>query len=386
MVNINRNYKNLKSQIKTDIMRVLNLSLDASLFAKNSNTAQRLCNYGELSEKYFVVAPGRDAIIVDLSERVRAFASGGTNRAVQLFNMYRIAAKIIRQEKCDLITAQDPFEIGLIGLLLAKRCKIGLNVQEHGDFFSQPYWRRERILHFCRYYIGLYVIKKAESVRVVSRRIKKHLVEKLKINPDKIITVPVYTDLGALKKVARADRGNDFVFLNIGRFVKQKNLPLLLRAFARVRTEDPRAKLILAGRGPEADNLKKIRARLKLEDAVRIAGWLDDASEYYRQADAYVLSSNYEGWGRVIIEAAACGLPIVMTDTGCADEVLLNEKSALISPVNNAEKLAQNMLRLIKDNGLRKKIADSALSALENLPSKQENLELYKKSWEIAIK
>lgn len=361
-------------------MRVLNLSLDSSLLDKSSISAQRMIEYGELTEKYNVIVPSREKKILDLSDKTRAYGSGGNNRVSRLLKIYNLARIIIRQEKCDCITTQDPFEVGFIGLLLAEKFKVALNVQEHGDFFSQKYWRQEKLLHLCRYYLGLFVIKRADSVRVVSRRIKDYLISNLKISPDKIITVPVFMFVKT-ERQARLEKKENFVFLNLGRFVKQKNLLLLLKAFSQVLKKHPDARLLLIGRGPEEKKLKNICSRLNIASAVRFLDWTDNVDAYYAQADAYVLSSNYEGWGRVIIEATAAGLPIIMTDVGCAGEAVVNEESALISPVGDTEKFARNMLRVMEDKELAKRLADNAFIALKNLPNKQESMILYKSSW-----
>lgn len=351
---------------------------------KNSVTAKRILDYGDLLEKYFVVAPSKENKKLDLSDKVRICGSGGNNRVRQLFNIYKKSKKIIKQEKCDVITTQDPFEVGLIGLLLSRKFKIGLNVQEHGDFFSQKYWRQERLLHFFRYFLGIFIIKRANSIRVVSQKIKNYLVENLRIKEDKIIIVPVYTKPIKQERPRKGLR-KKFIFLNLGRFVKQKNLPLLLKAFARIAEKHRQAKLLLIGRGPEEKLLKNMRSELRIEPQVEFLDWTDNIYDYYLKADAYVLSSNYEGWGRVIIEAAITRLPVIMTDVGCAGEAVINEESALISSIDNLDKLTQNMTRVIEDRELRERLANNAFNAVNKLPDKQEILDLYKKSWELAL-
>ncbi|MEA1962815.1 MAG: glycosyltransferase family 4 protein [Patescibacteria group bacterium] len=366
-------------------MRVLNLSLDSSILDKNSVSAKRILEYGELVKKYFVIVPSKENKNLDLSDKVTVYGSGGNNRVKQLFNIYKKSKKIVKQKKCNVITAQDPFEVGLIGLSLAKKFKIGLNIQEHGDFFSQKYWRKERLLHFFRYFLGIFIIKRADSIRAVSQRIKKYLIENLKIKADKIVVVPVYTEILKLTKPQK-EKNDKFIFLNLGRFVKQKNLPLLLNAFARVAKRHRQAKLLLIGRGSEKKLLKNTRAKLRIESQVEFLDWMDNIYDYFLRADAYVLSSNYEGWGRVIIEAAIARLPIIMTDVGCAGEAAVNEESALVSPVGSIDKLTQNMKRAMENQVLREKLAQNAFIALNKLPDKKKTLELYKKSWEIALK
>ena len=115
-------------------------------------------------------------------------------------------------------------------------------------------------------------------------------------------------------------------------------------------------------------------------------GWQNNPEKFYSQADAFLLTSDYEGWGMVAVEAASYGLPIIMTDVGCAGELIENEKSGLVVPVNNQVRLEEAMVRIINDDNLRKKLAEVAISVVKKLPSKEETMALYKQSWEKATK
>ena len=140
----------------------------------------------------------------------------------------------------------------------------------------------------------------------------------------------------------------------------------------------------IVGDGAEKSNLKSKISKLKLENNVKLLGWQNNPDEFYSQADAFLLTSNYEGWGMVAVEATIFGLPIIMTDVGCAGELIENEKSGLVVPVKNQTKLQEAMIRLISDDNLRNKLAEGAFLAIKNLPSKEETMALYKQSWEKA--
>ena len=95
----------------------------------------------------------------------------------------------------------------------------------------------------------------------------------------------------------------------------------------------PNTELWIVGDGLERKKLELEIAKYKLENSVKLFGWQNNPDEFYSQADAFLLTSNYEGWGMVVIEAADYGLPIIMTDVGCAGELIENEKSGLVVPV-----------------------------------------------------
>ena len=85
-----------------------------------------------------------------------------------------------------------------------------------------------------------------------------------------------------------------------------------------------------------------------------------------------------------VIEAASFDLPIIMTDVGCAGEVIKNEESGLIIPIGDRQSLVRAMEILLRDESLRQRIGDGARQAAAALPSKQEILNLYLASWQKA--
>lgn len=356
-------------------MKVLNLSLDKSILDKNSKTAKRIIEYGELVDGYAIVVPDKDHKEIRLSGKVFVYGSGGSNKIFKLINIYRVAKKLLKQGKFDVITVQDQYYLALIGLFLAKKFRIGLELQIHG--FEKYSGLRKIIADF--------VIPRASAVRCVSQRLKRQLINDFGVDEKKITIVPVFANTGNIKQAIKTRR-NNFVFLTVGRLAPVKNIGLQIKAMAEVVKNYPNTELWIAGDGLEKSNLKSQNSKLKLENNVKLLGWQDNPEEFYSQADAFLLTSNYEGWGMVIIEAANYGLPIIMTDVGCAGEFIENEKSGLVVPINNQAKLEEAMIRLINDDNLRKNLAEGALSAIKNLPSKEETMALYKKSWEKAIK
>src|SRR3989344_7070367 len=127
-------------------MKILNLSLDKSILDKNSKAAKRVVEYGSLVDSYIVVVPGKDYKEIRLSEKVFVYGSGGGNKIFQLINVYRTAKKLLRHGKFDVITAQDQYYLALVGRILAKKFKIGLELQIHG--FEKYYGLRKIMADF----------------------------------------------------------------------------------------------------------------------------------------------------------------------------------------------------------------------------------------------
>jgi glycosyltransferase involved in cell wall biosynthesis len=146
-------------------------------------------------------------------------------------------------------------------------------------------------------------------------------------------------------------RGTPPVILGMGRLVEQKNFPLLIRAFATVRRQAAARLLILGGDKSSAEQmahrrqLQGLAAELGVADDVALPGYQSNPHAFFRAAKVFVLSSNFEGFGNVLVEALQAGCPVVSTDcpSGPA-EILDNGQYGTLVPVNDADGLAQAIL------------------------------------------
>jgi glycosyltransferase involved in cell wall biosynthesis len=142
------------------------------------------------------------------------------------------------------------------------------------------------------------------------------------------------------------DLEGEFVWLAVGRFEVAKDYPNMLRAFAKVREQEPRAVLLLVGRGSLQGETESLARELGLGSGVRFLGVRSDVPEVMSAADGYVMSSAWEGMPMVLLEAAAAGLPIVATKVGGNHEVVRHEESGFLVPPCDHEALGLAMLRL----------------------------------------
>lgn len=131
--------------------------------------------------------------------------------------------------------------------------------------------------------------------------------------------------------------------LTVGNLKDQKNHPLLLRAFAEIAR--PNKRLMLLGQGRNAVILKALATELGIADRVIFPGFHADPSPFYATADLFVLSSDYEGFGNVIVEALSFGLSVVSTDCPSGpSEILEDGRFGCLVPVGDAASLARAMV------------------------------------------
>ena len=164
-----------------------------------------------------------------------------------------------------------------------------------------------------------------------------------------------------------------------------KNVSLQIKATRHIVKQFPQAELWIVGDGEQRQALEELCYPLPVTRYVKFFGWQENVEKFYRQADVFLLTSNSEGWGLAVVEAAAQGLPIIMTDVGLAGEVIKNNESGIVIPVDDQKELEKAMIKLIADAELRERLGRSAAEAVKKLPSQEETLALYKKSWQTAI-
>jgi glycosyltransferase involved in cell wall biosynthesis len=172
---------------------------------------------------------------------------------------------------------------------------------------------------------------------------------------DKIIFIPngIDTFLFQFNQDARLQLRKDlglnenFVWLAVGRFEEAKDYPNLLQAFKSVTDERNDAALLIAGQGTLFEDIKSMAHSLGLTEKVRFLGVRRDVPELMSTADAYVMSSTWEGLPMVLLEAAACELPVVSTDAGGNSEIVLDGVSGYIVPPRDPQALAAAMLKMM---------------------------------------
>jgi glycosyltransferase involved in cell wall biosynthesis len=192
----------------------------------------------------------------------------------------------------------------------------------------------------------------ADDIVAVSEGAADDLVRAIGIGEQRVTVVPNPIVTPELRSMAAepvddpwfADDGGP-VALAVGRFTQQKDFPTLLRAVAAARARLP-VRLLILGDGPERARLEALVSELGLQDAVRLPGWVVNPYPYMARADAFVLSSRWEGLPSVLIEALFCGAPVVATDCPSGPmEILEGGRHGLLVPVGDVGALADGIVR-----------------------------------------
>ncbi len=150
----------------------------------------------------------------------------------------------------------------------------------------------------------------------------------------------------AVRKEVRKELGVDdkFVIGHVGNFCYQKNHEFIIDVFEEVLKRNPKAELLLVGKGVRFEDIQEKVKRKGMEGSVQFLGWIKDVDKVFQAMDLFLLPSNFEGLGIVGIEAQCCGLPCVMSSR-IPREVKITKRCYFLSLKSGAEKWAEFITR-----------------------------------------
>ncbi|HEV8000053.1 MAG TPA: glycosyltransferase family 4 protein [Planctomycetaceae bacterium] len=187
-----------------------------------------------------------------------------------------------------------------------------------------------------------------------------------------VVNIPYHTDLKPFLDAPRKNSAESVRVLYCGQLIERKGLRTLLEAFLNLADEFPQAELILVGEGPLRESLAaQVPARLK--DRVIFAGFqpVDELPTFFSQADLFVLPSLHDGWGVVVNQALAAGLPVICSSAVGAAADLVSEQNGSVVPPADVPALAVALRRLFADRALRIAFGEhSRTVAQDQLPSR----------------
>lgn len=261
-----------------------------------------------------------------------------------------------RRRPRALISAMTHTNIAAILARAAAQVRTRLVIVEHNQFSRNVVHKRGLVRLAYRLVPLLY--RHADVVAAVSEGVRADLARAARLPADRIavLTNPVVTpDL-----FAAADQVPDHpwfldrevpVLLAVGRLMPQKNYPLLLDAFARLRTRRP-ARLIILGEGALRAQIEGRAEELGIAADVALPGFCANPFAFMRAASLFVLSSDWEGMPTVLIEALACGVPVVATDCRSGPrDILQHGRLGRLVPVGRPDMLAAALEQALLDPG-----------------------------------
>ncbi|WP_042470979.1 glycosyltransferase [Bacillus ndiopicus] len=258
---------------------------------------------------------------------------------IQLYKkLYRIYVE--KNGVPDVIHAHSALEGGLVALAIAKENDVKVIITEHSSVYVRGNickWQRE---------IACKVFDEANQVIAVSNAMKREIE---KYSKRKIYVIPNIVDLSLFQYTPIRNKNEEFTFFSLAFLNKNKRMDLVINAFDTAFHGKKEVKLKIGGSGSEIIRLKELVYSKKIQTQVTFLGELkrSEVVKEMRECNAFVLASEYETFGVVLIEALATGRPVISTKSGGPEDII-NENNGLLVE-GNIENLRDAMVKMYKN-------------------------------------
>jgi len=307
--------------------------------------------------------PGSYAEFLPEGVEVSVLETGGINSStLRLIRARSALARLIDECQPDVLCPV------LVGPSLAARsalrgaryqpCTV-LSIQNslalsHGPG-AKLYYRLELSLMRRSFPFADGVITLSQGVAAEIREFVPALADRIEVIPN--IGLPLPAQLAAAKEKTSENSHDDTInLLACGRLTEQKDYPTLFQALTNLSGDQP-VRLDILGDGALREELEAHARALGLQERIRFLGFQHDPLSYMRRADIFVLSSRWEGFGNVLVEAMAMGTPVISTDCPHGPgEILCNGETGLLVPPRDPEAMSHAITRLIEDPELRARL------------------------------
>lgn len=361
-------------------LRIIMLSYERGFLDPRSEAFARLQRLA--SEETKVTAIVLSNAVAASSEQGTVGAIGLSGSGIVRFWKAFCAARaeVKRAKKAGervIISAQDPFVAGKIAFLVSRFTNVPYEIQEHADYFSGAWERELPVIHECMAGVGKFILRRADGVRVVSERVRDRLV-RFGVNAERITVIPVAQQFPT--SITRPTTHEVPTIVAPCRFVKQKGIDVLLQSLAILAKENVPFRLRLIGEGKEGPKLAELATKLGIRDRVEFEQW-SPSQELWKEADLFVLSSRYEGWGRTIVEAMAAGVPIVTTDVGCVGSFFRPQVDGRVVQPGDVHALTSAFREQLTEKDRREWMAQNARERVKEFPSASELISRQHSAW-----
>lgn len=227
-------------------------------------------------------------------------------------------------------------------------------------------------------------INKSDYVTSVSQSLKDDTLKLFKIK-NKIKVIPNFIELDKVKKDPLAPchrsvmaKEDERIITHISNFRKVKRIPDIIKIFYNIQKEMP-AKLMMVGDGPEKEKAEALCMELGIYDKVIFFGNSNEIDKILLLTDLFLLPSETESFGLAALEAMACGVPVISSNSGGLPEVNFDGFSGYLSNVGNVDEMAANAIKILKDDEVLKQFKENALEVakkfdIQNILPKYEAL------------
>jgi glycosyltransferase involved in cell wall biosynthesis len=260
--------------------------------------------------------------------------------------------RIVDREKVDVIVSFLP-RPNILSIFLKKMAffKKALIINE-----VTP--RYKKLKSYEKFLMKL-LYRYSRKIVVPSNGIKQKLVDNFSIPEGRITVIYNPIDVGSIERLS-LERLEDSAFwkdkptiISAGRLTEEKGFSYLLDAFSRVR-RSMNCQLVILGDGELEGKLNNLAKELSIDKDTHFLGWRSNPFPYFRKADAFVLSSLWEGFGNVLVEAMCCALPVISFDSPTGPrEIIGDNLYGILVPLKDTHALARGLIDILTNKEIR---------------------------------
>lgn len=333
-------------------------------------TASKLSLYlsNDKYDKYVIVFDGSEITyeyngqLIDMKLKAKNFIlSKFANIVKRIIKLRQIKKKYQIQVSLSFLDSAN-----IVNVFSRTGDKIILSVRNYESKSSNNFYGK-----FYNILVKMFY-KKADCIVSVSKRVKDDLINNYKIDSDKIKVIYNFYDLDEIKRLSKQELEDEYkeifkfpVIVNMGRLTKQKGQWYLIRVLKGIKGIIPEVKLIFLGRGELELSLKQLVHDLALENDVFFLGFQKNPFKYIARSKLFVLTSLFEGFPNALVEAMACGVPVVSFDCDSGPREIIAPATEIISKANHIEYCEYGILTPVCSEKILNSM--STLSNKENL-------------------
>lgn len=231
-------------------------------------------------------------------------------------------------------------------------------------------------------------MNESSAITAVSENLRQETYQFFDIQKDiKVITNFVdtqrfqHSDKEHFKKMLAPE--GERILAHVSNFRKVKRVEDVIKVFAQVRKQMP-AKLLMIGDGPERQNAEELCRHLNICQDVRFLGKQEQVDEILSITDLFILPSEYESFGLAALEAMACGVPVISTNTGGLPEINIPGKTGFLADVGDVTTMAEGAMQILKDDAVLTTFKENALSHSRQF-DRDSIVPIYEKLYEETI-
>ena len=312
------------------------------------------------------------------------------NYIKRIYKLKKIKKELNIQKTISMLDSPN-----IINILSRENDKIVISLRNHKS--KEFKGRKQKIYNK----LIRVIYNKADKIIAISEGVKEDAIKNLRLDSNKIEVIYNPVDIEKIEKdkkieleeIYKDDFEKNTIIINSGRLTYQKGQWHLIRAFKRISIRYPNIKLAILGKGDLENELISLIHKLELDEKVILLGYQSNPFKYIYNSKIFVLSSLFEGFGNVILESMACGIPVISTDCKSGPQEIIFEnfdinksvsdisygKYGVLVPVFDGKTdfteselsreevlLADSIIKLIEDDNLINKYICNGIKRVEN--------------------